>query len=112
MRVEATSWHSPCMITCYINYVLDPHQLQDFEEYAARWPPIIERNGGHLIGYFLPKEGANNMALALIDFSSFADYEIYRQRMAEDREAQANFAHARDTRCILVETRSFLRRAS
>jgi len=100
------------MVTCCIHYVLDPHELTAFEEYASRWPPIIERNGGRLVGYFLPKEGPNNIALALIEFASLAAYEAYRQRMAADDEAQANFGHARDTRCILVETRSFLRRVT
>ena len=98
------------MVTCCIHYVLDPHQLPAFEEYATRWPPIIERNGGDLVGYFLPKEGPNNIAYALIDFPSLAAYEAYRAKMAVDAEAQANFGFARDTRCILVETRSFLRR--
>jgi hypothetical protein len=98
------------MVTCWIHYTLDPHQLPAFEEYARRWPPLIERNGGRLVGYFLPKEGANDVALALIEFDSLADYEIYRQQLADDPDAQANFAHARDTRCILAERRSFLRR--
>jgi uncharacterized protein (DUF1330 family) len=100
------------MITCSIHYTLDPHQLTAFEEYARRWPPIIARNGGRLLGYFLPKEGANDVALALIEFDSLADYEQYRERLAADPEAQANFAHAQATRCVLVERRLFLRRAS
>lgn len=99
------------MITCYICYTLNPHRLADFEEYARRWPPIIARCGGRLIGYFLPKEGPNNIALALIDFDSLASYEVYRQKLSEDSEAKANVTHARETRCILVEERSFLRRA-
>jgi hypothetical protein len=98
------------MITCCIHYVLDPHQLPAFEKYARTWPPIIERNGGDLVGYFLPAEGPNNIAYALIDFPSLAEYEQYRQRMAADEEAQSNFGFARDQRCILVETRTFLRR--
>jgi hypothetical protein len=44
--------------------------------------------------------------------SSFADYEIYRERLASDPDAQQNIAHATQTRCILVEERSFLYRAS
>ena len=98
------------MITCCIRYTLDPHAIGAFEEYARRWPPIIERCGGGLLGYFLPKEGANNVALALIEFDGLAAYEIYRQRLLEDPDAQANVKHARETRCILVEDRSFLRR--
>jgi hypothetical protein len=99
------------MITCVIRYTLDPHRLADFEQYARAWPPVIERCGGQLLGYFLPKEGANNFALALIDFESLAAYEGYRARLAVDPDAQAHRAHAERTRCILVEDRSFLRRA-
>ncbi|MGI8879655.1 MAG: NIPSNAP family protein [Jatrophihabitans sp.] len=98
------------MITCCIQYTFDPHQVAAFEEYATTWPPIIERCGGALTGYYLPKEGANNYAVALIDFASLADYEVYRQRLAADPEAQQNVAHSKRTKCILVESRSFLRR--
>ena len=98
------------MITCVIQYTLNPHRLSDFEDYATRWPPIIERCGGRLVGYYLPKEGANNFALALIDFNSLADYEIYRSRLAADEEARANVADANRSGCILVEARSFLRK--
>jgi hypothetical protein len=98
------------VITCCIQYTLDPRKLHAFEEYATRWPPIIERCGGNLVGYFLPKEGANNFALALVEFDSLADYELYRQRLAEDPEAQSNFEHGIGSGCILIESRSFLRR--
>jgi uncharacterized protein (DUF1330 family) len=100
------------MVTCCIQYALDPHELAAFEDYAFRWPPIIERCGGSLVGYFLPKEGANNFALALIEFPSLAEYEVYRQKLAADPDAQRNVADARAARCILVESRSFLRRAA
>jgi len=99
------------MIVCCIDYTLDPHRLDAFEEYARRWPPIIERCGGRLIGYFLPREGANNKALALISFDSLAAYEQYRAALAEDPDAKANLELARTTKCILVENRSFLRQA-
>ena len=42
------------MITCVIQYTLDRHELAAFENYASRWPPIIERCGGSLVGYYLP----------------------------------------------------------
>ena len=99
------------MITCCIQYTLDPLKLAAFEEYATRWPPIIGRCGGTLVGYYLPKEGANNFALALIDFASLAAYEDYRRRLAEDRDARQNIADATEAGCVLVESRSFLRRA-
>ena len=100
------------MITCCIQYTLDPRLIGAFEDYATRWLPIIERCGGDLVGYYLPKEGANNYALALIDFASLADYELYRQRLAADPDAKQNVADATRSGCILVETRSFLRRSA
>jgi uncharacterized protein (DUF1330 family) len=98
------------VITCCIQYTLDPRKLDAYEEYAARWPPIITRCGGNLVGYFVTKEGANNFALALIDFPSLAEYELYRQRLTSDAEAKQNVAYANESACILAESRSFLRR--
>ena len=98
------------MITCCIRYSLDPHRIDAFEDYAARWPPVIDRCGGALVGYYLPKEGANNIALALIDFDSLAAYEKYRERLAADPDARRNITDANAAQCILVESRSFFRR--
>jgi NIPSNAP protein len=98
------------VITCCIRYTLHPHRIADFERYAATWPPIIARCGGALLGYFLPKEGPNNFALALIEFGSLAAYEIYREALRADRGAQENFAHAMRTECVQAEDRCFLRR--
>ena len=98
------------MVTCCIRYTLDPHRIADFERYATAWPPIIARCGGSLLGYFLQKEGANNFAIALIDFDSLAAYERYRDTLRADPAAQENFSHAIRTECIKVEDRCFLRR--
>jgi hypothetical protein len=99
------------LVTCCIQYTLDPRKVAAFEAYASRWPAIIGRCGGSLVGYYLPKEGANNFALALIDFPSLAAYETYRSRLAADPDAKRNIAAAAEAGCILVESRSFLRRA-
>jgi uncharacterized protein (DUF1330 family) len=100
------------MITCEIRYTIDPHQLAEFEQYVARWPEIIERCGGNLIGYFLPGDGANNEAMALLDFESLSDYEQFRGRLAADDDALKNKEYARQTKCVLVESRTFYRRAA
>ena len=100
------------MITCCIQYTLDPRKLAEFEDYANRWPPIIARCGGDLLGYFLPKEGANNFALALIDFASLAEYEHYRERLQADPDAQQNISDMLRSGSVLVESRSFLRYAA
>ena len=60
------------MITCYLGYVIDPHKLEEFEAYARAWIPIVNRMGGQHHGYFLPSEGANNIALALFTFPSLS----------------------------------------
>ena len=107
------------MITCVIQYTLDPHAIEAFEKYATTWPPIIARCGGELTGYYLPKEGANDWAIALIDFESLPGmsraYEQYRARPAVlisgDPDAQANVAFVRQARAILAERRSFLQKA-
>jgi hypothetical protein len=96
-------------ITCCIRYTLDPFQRPAFEEYATRWDSIIPRCGGDLIGYYLPHEGTNNIALALISFESLAAYEAYRARLKTDAEGAANFRFAEDKRFILAEERTFLR---
>ncbi|MBD9423875.1 NIPSNAP family protein [Pseudomonas sp. PDM15] len=95
-------------ITCFIRYQIDPFQREAFREYAENWGRIIPRCGGHLLGYFLPHEGSNDIAWGLIAFPSLAAYEAYRARLKSDAEGRANFALAQDKRFILREERSFL----
>jgi hypothetical protein len=96
-------------VTCCIRYVLDPYKRDAFETYARRWSEIIPRCGGDLIGYFMPHEGTNNIALAMISFASLADYEAYRARIKDDAEGKTNFQFAQEQRFILSEERTFLR---
>lgn len=49
-------------ITCFIRYQIDPFQKDAFAAYAKNWGSIISRCGGHLVGYFLPAEGTNDIA--------------------------------------------------
>ena len=81
-------------VTCCIRYVLDPFQRDAFEAYARNWLTIIPRCGGRLLGYFMPHEGTNNIALALISFESLAAYEAYRARLKADPAGAANFRMA------------------
>jgi hypothetical protein len=112
MHTEAgTPETAGMVITCCIRYVLDPFQRDAFETYARNWTPIIARCGGELLGYFLPHEGTNNIALALISFPSLAAYEAYRARLLDDPDGAANFRFAQDRRFILSEERTFLRPA-
>jgi NIPSNAP len=94
-------------ITCFIRYQIDPFQREEFKKYAENWGRIIPRCGGHLIGYFLPHEGTNDIAWGLISFDSLAAYENYRSRLKSDKEARENFAMAQNKRLILREERTF-----
>lgn len=96
------------MITCVIRYQIDPFQRDAFKTYAENWGRIIPRCGGHLVGYFLPHEGTNDVAWGLIAFDSLAAYETYRARLRSDSEALANFALAESKRIILREERNFV----
>ena len=71
-------------ITVFIRYQLDPFRRAEFEAYAKRWHDIIPRCGGDLVGYWMPHEGTNNIAFALISFESLAAYEAYRARLRGD----------------------------
>jgi NIPSNAP len=95
-------------ITCFIRYEIDPHQREAFKEYAENWGRIIPRCGGHLVGYFLPYEGTNNVAWGLIAFDSLASYEAYRKKLKADPEARKNFETAEAKRIILREERTFV----
>jgi hypothetical protein len=95
-------------MVCVIRYQIDPFQRSSFEEYARSWGRIIPRCGGHLVGYFLPHEGTNDVAWGLIAFDSLASYEAYRSRLKTDAEGCANFAMAQQKRFILREERTFV----
>jgi len=97
-------------VTVFIRYQLDPFKRAQFEQYAKRWLSVIPRCGGDLIGYFVPHEGTNNIAFALISFESLAAYERYRARLREDDEGMANFSFAEEQKFILAEERTFLRK--
>ena len=95
-------------ITCFIRYQIDPFQREEFMKYAENWGRIIPRCGGHLVGYFLPHEGTNDVAWGLIAFDSLGSYESYRARLKSDPEASGNFAMAQTKRLILREERTFV----
>ena len=92
-RTFATQWENT-MITCVIRYQIDPFQRDAFKTYAENWGRIIPRCGGHLVGYFLPHEGTNDVAWGLIAFDSLAAYETYRARLRSDSDALGKLRHS------------------
>lgn len=97
------------MITCSLRYVIDPYKLKEFEHYSKLWIPLVEKFGGQHHGYFLPSEGASDIALALFTFPSLAAYEDYRKKSMQDADCIAAFKYAEETRCIIRYERNFMR---
>jgi uncharacterized protein (DUF1330 family) len=97
------------MVTCYLRYVIDSYKIDEFETYAKMWIPLVNKFGGTHHGYFLPHEGASNIAIALFSFPSLAEYENYRKKMNKDPECQKAFDFANKTRCIVSYERSFMK---
>jgi hypothetical protein len=100
------------MIVCHIRYELDPFKRDAFETYAKAWLALIPACGGALFGYFLPHEGTNYEAHALIGFESLAAYENYRACLRNDPKCVANFEYAQREKFILKEERRFLKQVT
>ena len=114
-RLYPDRWKNPevpLAVTVFIRYQLDPFKRAMFEQYARRWLTIIPRCGGDLVGYWMPHEGTDNIAFALISFENLAAYENYRARLRADGEAMANFSFAEENKFILAEERTFLRKVA
>jgi hypothetical protein len=99
-------------IICHIEYQIDPFQRDQFEQYAKIWLNVIPECGGDLLGYFMPHEGTNDVAHAMIGFDSLAAYEAYRAKLRTHDGGKANFAFAQTNKLILRERREFLRHVS
>ena len=113
------------MITCYVRYFINPNNVEEFERYARIWISLIEKYGGTHHGYYLPaetpasaafsfpgigEEGPANVAVALFSFPNLAQYDIYRERAAEDPDCRIATAIQQETPCFLKYERSFMRR--
>ena len=97
------------MITCYVRYEVKLGKLADFEAYGTMWLDLVPRLGGVHHGYFLPSEGASDVALAMFSFPSLAAYEQYRKDAVINPEVQKAVAFAKETRCFTRYERSFFR---
>jgi hypothetical protein len=96
-------------VVCHIRYQIDPFKRDLFERYAEAWGTIIPACGGDLIGYYMPAEGTNDVAHAMIGFDSLAAYEAYRARLRTDPASKVNFEFAERGRFVLREEREFIR---
>ena len=97
------------MITCVVEYTIDPTEIDAFERFAREWIRLVNQHGGQHHGYFLPGEGASDRALALFSFPSLAEYEQYRTLFGVDPEFVAADRIRDDSRCVLRYERTFMR---
>ncbi|MEV6896964.1 NIPSNAP family protein [Amycolatopsis sp. NPDC051372] len=97
------------MITCVVDYVIDPAKLTEFERFAQAWMRLVTREGGVHHGYFLPAEGASDEARALFSFESLAAYEQYRALFGVDPDFIAADRIRDESGCVVRYRRSFMR---
>jgi hypothetical protein len=94
------------MITCVVEYVIDPVKLEAFERFMDGTGQPPRRPAPRI---FLPAEGASDRALALFSFPSLADYERYRSRFGHDADFIAADRIRDESGCVLRHQRSFMR---
>jgi hypothetical protein len=97
------------VITCVVQYVIDPAKVEAFERFARRWMELVNRHGGIHHGYFLPGEGASDKAMALFSFPDLASYEEYRARSGTDPDFIAADRIRDESGCVLRYDRTFMR---
>lgn len=97
------------MITCVVDYVIDPSKIAAFEAFGQAWITLVEKHGGTHHGYYLPSEGSSDRALALFSFPSFAAYETYRSRFGVDPEFLAADRIRDESGCVVRYDRTFMR---
>ncbi|GAA2736504.1 NIPSNAP family protein [Actinocorallia aurantiaca] len=97
------------MITCVVEYQIDPAKTAAFERFARAWMQLVERHGGTHHGYFLPGEGASDEALALFSFDSLAAYEQYRTLFGSDPDFVAADRIRDESGCVIRYRRTFMR---
>jgi uncharacterized protein (DUF1330 family) len=97
------------VITCVVDYTIDPSRIEAFERFAQAWMRLVARHGGRHHGYFLPAEGASDKALALFSFESLAAYEQYRARFGHDPDFIAADRIRDESGCVLRHERTFMR---
>jgi hypothetical protein len=89
------------VITCVVEYVIDPAKIDAFERFGRRWIQLVDSHGGTHHGYFLPAEGASDKALALFSFPSLAAYEQYRALFGTDPDFLEADRIRDESNCVL-----------
>ena len=96
------------MITCVVDYQIDPAKIAAFEAFANAWIHLVNQHGGRHHGYFLPWEEASDRAPALFCFESLAGYEQYRMLFGVDPEFVPADRIRDESGCVVRYERSFM----
>jgi hypothetical protein len=102
------------MFTLCIRYTLDPNRIDGFRAYVENELPVIREAGERNVTYYLPTDfaGPTNIGYGLIDIETMADYERYRQVLAEHPTHVRNAAALAESGAVAWMERSFIRRHS
>lgn len=100
------------MLTCVIQYQIDPTKTEFFDRYARNWGQAIPRCGADLVGYYAPREGSATLAYGIYNVKSLAAYELYRETLRNDPLGKENYEFAQREKFILKEDRTFVERVS
>ena len=63
-RAQQTTGRTSMKIVGIIRYQIDPFQRDGFKKHAENLIGAVPRCGGHLVGFFRPYEGPNDVAWA------------------------------------------------
>ena len=102
------------MVTLSIRYTINPNKLTEFKTYVEAEQDPIRRSGGKVLGYFFPTDfaGPTNEALGLIDLPNVAEYEKYRNALANDPEHKKNAARLEESGAVMAMNRSIIQRVA
>ena len=95
-------------LTCVIRYQIDPFQREAFKEYAKKLGTHHSRCGGHLVGYFLPYEGTNDVAWALIALIVWPHMKRTEPAWGRISKGRANFRWPTPSSSFFGKKRSFV----
>lgn len=100
------------MLTCIIEYDIDPFKRDKFYQYAQSWGQAIPQCGADLVGFFAPHEGNTTKAFGIYNIANLAAYEAYRKRLADHPLGRKNYRFAAEKGFIRSEHRAFYKVAS
>lgn len=97
------------MITCGVQYQIDPCRLDAFEHYGRLRMALVSKYGGTHHGFLLPIDGEADLVTAYFSFPSLSDYAFYMAASVTDPDCIQACAYANETGCIRSMRRVFYR---